>query len=86
MTDVFTKEKRSEVMRAIESKGTKLELDTAKMFRQANIRYRSHPKIYCSPDFIVEGRPALFCDGSFWHGRHWPRLKDRLSTGDNPEY
>ncbi len=86
MTDVFTKEKRSEVMRAIKSKGTKLELDTAKMLRQAKIRYRSHPKMYGSPDFLVEGRLALFCDGSFWHGRHWSGLKDRLSAGDNPEY
>ena len=86
MTDVFTKEKRSEVMRAIKSKGTNLELDTVKMLRQAKIRYSSHPKIYGSPDFLVEGRLALFCDGSFWHGRHWSKLKDRLSAGDNPEY
>ena len=75
MTDVFSKEKRSEVMRSIKSKGTGLEKDTAKMLRRAKIHYRSHPKAYGSPDFLVEGRLALFCDGSFWHGRDWKKLR-----------
>ena len=35
MADVFSKKKRSEVMRSIKSKGTKLETDTAKMLRRA---------------------------------------------------
>ena len=86
MTDVFTKEKRSEVMRAIKGKGTKLEIDTAKMLRRAKIHYRSHPKAYGSPDFLVEGRLYLFCDGSFWHGRDWKVLKARLEAGNNPGY
>ena len=86
MADVFTKEKRSEVMRAIRGKGTRLELETAKMLRRAKIKYRSHPKMYGSPDFIVEGRLLLFCDGSFWHGRDWKALKARLETGNDPGY
>ena len=86
MADVFSKEKRSEVMRSIKSKGTKLETDTAKMLRRAKIRYRSHPKMYGSPDFIVEDRLLLFCDGSFWHGRSWKELKVRLEAGNNPDY
>ena len=86
MTDVFSKEKRSEVMRSIRSKDTGLEKDTAKMLRRAKIHYRSHPKMYGSPDFLVEGRLALFCDGSFWHGRDWKELKGRLEAGDNPGY
>ena len=86
MTDVFTKEKRSEVMRAIKDKGTKLETDTTKMLRRVEIRYRSHPKMYGSPDFIVEGRLLLFCDGSFWHGKDWKNLKERLLAGNNPGY
>ena len=86
MADVFSKEKRSEVMRSIKNKGTKLETDTAKMLRRAKIRYRSHPKMYGSPDFIVEGRLLLFCDGSFWHGKDWKNLKERLLAGNNPGY
>ena len=86
VADMFSKEKRSEVMRNIKGKGTKLELDTAKMLRRAKIKYRSHPKMYGSPDFLVEGRLLLFCDGSFWHGRYWKKLKARLAAGNDPDY
>ena len=86
VADMFSKEKRSEVMRSIKGKGTKPELDTAKMLRRAKIKYRSHPKMYGSPDFIVESRLLLFCDGSFWHGRDWKKLKARLAAGNDPNY
>ena len=86
MTDVFSKERRSEVMRSIKSKGTGLEKDTARMLRRARIKYRSHPKMFGSPDFIVEGRLLLFCDGSFWHGKDWESLKARLEAGNDPDY
>ena len=86
MADIVTKEKRSEIMRNIRSKGTGLEKDTAKMLRHAKIHYRSHPKMYGSPDFLVEDRLVLFCDGSFWHGRDWKNLKGRLLAGNNPCY
>ena len=86
MVDVFSKEKRSEIMRSIKNRGTGIEIDTAEMLRRAEIRYEPHPKVYGSPDFLVEGRLALFCDGSFWHGRNWFELKKRLLAGNNPEY
>ena len=86
MADVFTKEKRSEVMRRIRSKNTGIEVEAKKMLRKHGIRYRSHPKLYGSPDFALEGRLLLFCDGSFWHGRDWKKLKERLSSGNNPDY
>ena len=44
VADMFSKEKRSEVMRSIKGKGTKLELDTAKMLRRAKIKYRFPPQ------------------------------------------
>ncbi len=72
--DVFTKEKRSEVMSKIRSSGTWPEREAARLMRGGGIRYRSHPRLHGSPDFIVEGRLVLFCDGSFWHGRDWPGL------------
>ena len=86
MPDVFSKEKRSEVMRSIKGKNTGLERDTAKMLRRARLKYCSHPKIFGSPDFIVEGRLLLFCDGSFWHGRNWKELRARLEAGNNSSY
>lgn len=86
MADVFTKEKRSEIMGRIRSKNTGLEKDARKMLRKHGIRYRSHPKAYGSPDFLLEGRLLLFCDGSFWHGRDWKRLERKLAAGSNPDY
>ena len=86
MADVFTKEKRSEVMSRIRSKNTGLEAEARKMLRRHGIRYRSHPKLYGSPDFLLEGRLLLFCDSSFWHGRNWKNLKERLAAGSNPGY
>ena len=86
MTDIFSKEKRSAIMQSIKCRGTKLELDTAKLLRRAKLKYRSHPKIFGSPDFIVEDRLLLFCDGSFWHGRDWKKLKERLLAGNNSGY
>ena len=86
MVDIFTKEKRSEVMRRIRSKNTGLEVEAREIFKKHGIRYRSHPKLYGSPDFVLEGRLLLFCDGSFWHGRDWKKLKERLASGNNPDY
>ena len=86
MPDVFTKEKRSEVMGRIRSKNTGPEMEARRIFRKHGIRYRSHPKVYGSPDFMLEGCLLLFCDGSFWHGRGWKKLKARLVAGNNPDY
>ena len=84
--DTLTKEKRSEVMSKIKSRGTGPEREMARILRRGRMRYRSQPKLPGSPDFVVEGRLLVFCDGSFWHGRNWPKLKEKLAGGDNPEY
>jgi DNA mismatch endonuclease (patch repair protein) len=28
----------------------------------------------------------VFCDGDFWHGRHWQTRKDKLAAGWNAAY
>lgn len=86
VADIFTKEKRSEVMGRIRGKNTGLEADAEKMLTEHGIRYIPHPAEYGSPDFLLEGRLLLFCDGSFWHGRDWKKLKARLEAGNNPGY
>lgn len=86
VADIFTKEKRSEVMGRIRSKNTGLEADARKMLEKHGIGYCPHPEMYGSPDFLLEGRLLLFCDSSFWHGRNWERLKERLAAGNNPDY
>lgn len=28
----------------------------------------------------------VFCDGDFWHGRHWESRRKKLAQGSNPGY
>ena len=75
MADIFTPEKRSWVMSRIRSKDTKIEKKTASMLRKNKIRYRRFPKVFGSPDFIVEKKILVFCDGDFWHGYRYAKKK-----------
>jgi len=75
MADIFTPEKRSWVMSRIRSKDTKIEKKTASMLRKNKIRYRKHPKLFGSPDFVVEKKVLVFCDGDFWHGYLYSKKK-----------
>ena len=71
MTDIFTPEKRSWVMSRIRSKDTGIERRMCSLFRKHGLHYRRHPKVFGSPDFIVEKSVLVFCDGDFWHGNNW---------------
>ena len=75
MTDIFTPEKRSWVMSRIRSKDTKIEKKVSSLLRTNKIHYRRHPKIFGSPDFIIEKKILLFCDGDFWHGYKYDKKK-----------
>ena len=75
MTDIFTPEKRSWVMSRIHSKDTKIEKKTASMLRKNKIHYRRFPKVFGSPDFVVEKKVLVFCDGDFWHGYRYAKKK-----------
>lgn len=69
--DVFTEEKRSEVMSKIRGKGNKAtELALAKFFRANGITgWRRQYPIEGKPDFAFPKlKLALFVDGCFWHG------------------
>ncbi len=81
MTDVFTPDKRSDVMSRIRSRGNRdTELKLAKLFRQHHITgWRRHLKLKVGatkqsselvvrPDFVFpRSRVAVFVDGCFWH-------------------
>ena len=75
MADIFTPKKRSWVMSRIRSKDTKIEKKTASLLRKNKIRYRRFPKVFGSPDFVVEKKVIVFCDGDFWHGYRYGRKK-----------
>jgi DNA mismatch endonuclease (patch repair protein) len=71
MPDVFTKEKRSEVMSLIRGKGNKrTEGVLVKLFREEGITgWRRHLKLPGKPDFTFrKERLTVFLDGCFWHG------------------
>ena len=75
MADIFSREKRSWVMSRIRSKDTKIEKKMASLLRKNKIHYRRFPKVFGSPDFIVEKKILVFCDGDFWHGYRYSRKK-----------
>jgi len=71
MPDVFTKEKRSEVMSRIKGKGNKdTELAMIQILRKHHLSgWRRNQAVLGKPDFVFpKQRIALFVDGCFWHG------------------
>jgi DNA mismatch endonuclease (patch repair protein) len=84
MADFWTKEKRSEVMASIRSKGNKTtELKLISILRAHRINgWRRHWRMLGSPDFVFrQEHVAIFVDGCFWHGCRWHcrRPKSRQS-------
>ena len=75
MTDVYSPEKRSAVMRRVKGKDTAPELKVRKALTVLGARYRLHRKdLPGSPDIVLPGRRlALFVHGCFWHGHDCAR-------------
>lgn len=70
MPDVFSRQKRSDVMSKIRGKGNKdTELALIQIFREFHITgWRRNQKLFGKPDFIFrKARLAVFIDGCFWH-------------------
>ena len=79
MSDSVDRGKRSEVMRAVKSKGNKsTELRLIALFREQGIKgwHRNYP-VKGHPDFVfLDKKVAVFVDGCLWHGhscRNWPK-------------
>ena len=62
-------------MSRIRSKDTKIEKKTAQLLRKNRLHYRRFPRVFGSPDFIVEKKILVFCDGDFWHGYRYAKKK-----------
>ncbi len=75
MTDVFTPEQRSAVMRRVKDRGTSPELKVRKLLTAMGVRYRLHRKeLPGAPDIVPAGRRlAIFVHGCFWHGHDCAR-------------
>jgi len=80
MADVFTKEKRSEIMSKIRSKNTKAEILVFRELRKQGIYFQKHyNKAHGKPDIALpRKRKAIFIDGDFWHGYQFKKQKERL--------
>ena len=71
MADIFSTEKRSNIMSKVRSKGNKsTELKLIKYFEENDIHgWRRGYKVKGHPDFVfLDKRIAIFVDGCFWHG------------------
>ncbi len=71
MADVFSAEKRSQVMKSVHSSQNKsTELKLIEYFRQRQITgWQRKYKVKGHPDFVfLKRRIAVFVDGCFWHG------------------
>jgi DNA mismatch endonuclease (patch repair protein) len=75
MTDVYSPEKRSAVMRQVKGRNTTPELAVRKALTRLGARYRLHRKdLPGKPDIVLPGRRlALFVHGCFWHGHDCAR-------------
>lgn len=75
MTDVFTTEQRSAVMRRVKGRDTGPELAVRRILRTAGIGYRlGGAGLPGRPDLVMKGRrAAVFVHGCFWHGHDCPR-------------
>lgn len=79
---------RSENMRRIRSKDTKIELALRKALWNKGYRYRkNYAALPGKPDIaLTKYKIAVFCDSEFFHGKDWVILKPQLERGNNGEF
>lgn len=67
---------------------TKPELRLRRALWRAGLRYRLNaPDLPGRPDIVFRRlKLVIFCDGDFWHGRHWRKRKAKLKNGWNSRY
>lgn len=70
MTDIFSKSKRSKIMRSIRGKDTTPEINVRQLVFSMGYRYRLHCKdLPGCPDLVFTRlKKVIFVNGCFWHG------------------
>ena len=81
-------EQRSENMRRIHAKDTKIELVLRKVLREHGYGYRKNwTELPGKPDIVLtKYKIAIFCDSEFFHGKDWDVLKPQLERGNNGSF
>jgi DNA mismatch endonuclease (patch repair protein) len=79
-----SKEKRSQIMRAVKGKNTAPELLVRKLIFSLGFRYRLHGShLPGNPDiFFPKKKKAIFIHGCFWHG-HSCKRGNRIPATNN---
>jgi len=83
MTDIYDKEKRSKIMRGIQSKQNKsTELKLISIFDAYGIKgWRRNYNVKGHPDFVfLKLKIAIFVDGCFWHGHNCRNTKPKTNV------
>ena len=70
------------------SKNTRAELILRHHVWNLGLRYRLHVKnLPGKPDLVFHSAKVIvFCDGDFWHGRNWKKLRGELKYRKNAQY
>jgi DNA mismatch endonuclease (patch repair protein) len=78
----------SSVKRANRRSDTAHEILLRQALWRRGLRYRKNVRqLPGQPDMVFSrARVAVFCDGDFWHGRHWSKLVRQLRRGANSAY
>lgn len=78
----------SEIKRKTPRKDTRAEMLLRRALWHRGARYKLHAKdLPGKPDLVFRRQKvAVFVDGDFWHGRNWPRERDKLAQRSNGSY
>jgi DNA mismatch endonuclease, patch repair protein len=78
----------SRAKKANTATATRCELHLRRTLWSKGMRYRVNvADLPGRPDIVFPRQKiAIFCDGDFWHGRSWDRLKRRLRVRHNSAY
>jgi DNA mismatch endonuclease (patch repair protein) len=86
LADIFSKEKRSQIMSAVKNKNTKPEILVRKHLFRAGFRYSIHKReLPGSPDILLpKYKSVIFVHGCFWHGHS--NCKKAINANSNKNF
>lgn len=86
MVDVFDKQTRRRIMRAVRTSETEPEERLAVALRKVRLQFRRNDRtLFGVPDFAFHtAKLAVFVDGDFWHGRTW--FRDGAAPATNADF
>jgi DNA mismatch endonuclease, patch repair protein len=81
--DIYSREKRSEIMSKVQSQGTKPEIIVRKRLHSLGFRFRLHNrKLPGTPDIVLpRHHSVIFVHGCFWH-HHKGCSKSKLPSSN----